>query len=109
MLAKGSSYNNYNYSIVSEGFSNVYVKNVTIVAASHGIFMKNCKNFAIENIITCVLENAIRVDNSSDGLIMNCLQNGSVICRNRLFAIDEGTANFNYIMNPNTKKKMRYI
>ena len=108
-LSKGSSYDKYSYSINIENSSNVYVKNVTIVAASHGIYLNNCKNYTLANIVTGVMDNAIKIENSDNGVIMNCLQNGSVICRNALFSIDEGTANFNYIMNPNTKKKLQYI
>ena len=99
MLSKGTSYNTYEYSILLENANNVYVKNVSIAAATHGIYVNNCNNFSLENIITGVLEYGIRVDNSSNGLILNTLQNGTVICRNNLFAISEGTANFNYIMN----------
>ena len=108
-LSRSSSYSIFSYSIYVENVNNIYIKNVSIAAASHGIYLNKCNNFAIENIVTGAIDSAIRIDNSSNGLIMNCLQNGTVITRNSLYSIDEGTANFKYIMNPNTKKKLQYI
>lgn len=112
MLSKGSSYNNYDYSIFAEGSStinHIYIKNISIAAASHGIYINKAKNFTVENIITGILDNPIRIDNSSEGLVLNILQNGNVICRNKLFAIDEDKANFNYIMKPNTYKRLQQV
>ena len=109
MLSRGSTYNQYDYAIAMENNNRSYVKNVTISAGPRGIYVNKSSYFSLENIITGTLENAIKVDNSNNGLIMNTLQNGTVICRNNLYSIDEGKANFNYIMNPNTKKKLRYI
>lgn len=105
-LKVGSSYNQYDYSISIENAKNVYIKNISIVASSHGIYINNCSNFTIENIVAGIMDNNIRIDNSSDGLAINVLQNGNVITRNKLFPIDEASTNFQHIMRPNTYLKL---
>ena len=122
-LYNSSSYfpKNYDYSIFVEGsnnLSNIYIKNVSIAGGSYGVYLNKCNDYSIENLVTGVVKNAIRIDNSNKGLIKNSLQNGTVIIRNRLVHYDEeagrdgrnqhvtdvSAENLNYIVLNNTHK-----
>ena len=108
-LNSSSAYTRYNYAIMVESSNGVFVNNVAISGAAHGIFVHNSQNFTIENIITGIMEDAFVLDSSSNGLIMNCLQNGTVIARNGLVAFNEGASLFKNVFTPNTYSKFTQI
>ena len=107
-LNTSKNYTGYDYAIRADSSNNIFVTNVTISGASHGIYINSCNGFTLENIITGILENAFRIDNSSNGLIINSLQNGTVIARNYLFAYEEKKI-FDNIFKPTTYGKFNQV
>ena len=93
-----SSLKDYPYTFEIGNNTNAYVKNVTIVGATKGIHLNNSKNFTIQNLVTGVIYNTIKIENSSDGLILNCLQNGWTSDWNLLYY---GSENLNNITRKN--------
>ena len=96
------NYKDYPYAFEIGNNNNAYVKNVTIVGATKGIHLNNSKNFTIQNLVTGVIYNTIKIENSSNGLIMNCLQNGWISDWNMLYY---GSENLNNI----TKKNLAHL
>ena len=97
-----SNYKDYPYTIESVNTKNIYIKNVTICGATHGIRINKVDNFTIQNLVTGVIINTISIDNSNNGLILNCLQNGWLSDWNLLYY---GNTNLNNI----TRKKLSHI
>lgn len=79
------------YAIFVENVKNVYVKNISFIAASYGIYFNKCDNITVENIVGTALWNFVRVDNTSNGMIRNILQNVTVLARNNYYC---NTKNF---------------
>lgn len=102
------SYTNNDYAIMANSSNNVFITNITIAGASRGILINNCKDFTVENVTTGVMENAYTVNNSRDGIIMNTLQNGTVIGRNDLVDYNKYNSIFSYVF-PNTLEKLTQI
>lgn len=92
------SFKDYPYTFEIGNNTNAYVKNVTIVGATKGIHLNNSKNFTIQNLVTGVIYNTIKIENSSDGLILNCLENGWITDWNLLYY---GSENLNNISKKN--------
>lgn len=65
---------------VSGNGKGVYATNLCIVAASHGIDFSNCEDFVIEGIQTTCFNNCVKVG-GKNGIVMNCLQNVTVLVR----------------------------
>lgn len=108
-LNNSSSYTNNDYVIMANSSNNVFITNITIAGASRGILINNCRDFAVENTMTGVMKNSFTITNSRDGLIMNTLQNGTVIARNDLVEYNKYNNNmFNYIF-PNTLNDLEQV
>ena len=96
------SYKEYPYTIECINVKNIYLKNITIVGASHGIHFNNVNGFTIQNVVSGVIINTLKIENSNNGLIANCLQNGWLSDWNLLYY---GSTNLNNI----TKKKLAHL
>ena len=108
-LNKSASYTNNDYVIMANSSNNLFITNISIAGASRGILVNNCKNFTIENIMTGIIDNVYQINNSRDGLIMNTLQNATVIARNDFIEYNRYNDNmFKYIF-PNTVEKLNQI
>ena len=107
-LANSKAYTVYNYAIKANNSNNIFITNISIAGATHGINISNSSNFTIQNIVTGILENAFRIDNSSEGLILNSLQNCTVIARNGLYPYDEAKI-FENIFKPTTYGKFNQV
>ena len=104
-LEFNNTYANGDYAVVAENVKNVYVRDVTIAGATFGIYFNKCNNFAAKNILTSVSHNAIRMDNSKNGLVMNTLNNGWLLDWNKLYASNKGIN----VLNVITLKTLKYI
>jgi hypothetical protein len=93
------SYREYSYTIETTNTKNIYLKNITICGASHGININRVDGFTIQNVVSGIIINVIKIDNSNNGLILNCLQNGWLSDWNLLYY---GSTNLNNI----TKNKL---
>lgn len=82
--------------IYSENNNHVYVKNVLIIGTQNNIEFKNCDNFVIANLLTASLTLNIKINGGSNGIIKNCLQNGTVMSRNNLYGYDEANKLINF-------------
>ncbi len=76
--------------IGSHNTEHVYITNVTISGAAHGIGMDHCKYFTISNVATTSFESFINIVNSEAGLIKNTLGNSTVLSLNNLYNFSEG-------------------
>ena len=97
-----SNYKEYPYTIDIINTKNIYIKNVTICGATHGININRVDGFTIQNVVTGIIANTIKIDNSSNGLILNCLENGWLSDWNLLYY---GNTNLNNI----TKNKLNHL
>ena len=75
----------YPYTVTVTNSKNAYINNVTIVGASNGVHFSNCKKFVLQNYVTSVFVNAIKVEKSENGMIKNTLQNGTFMALNLLY------------------------
>ena len=97
------TYAAHDYAVVAENIKNVYANNLTIAGATFGIYFNKCNNFTIKNILSYASHNAIRLDSSSNGLIMNTLNNGWVLDMNGLYSFNKGGTDANNMALNNLK------
>ncbi len=96
------NYKEYPYTIETINTKNIYIKNITICGATHGININKVDGFTIQNLVTGIISNTIKIDNSNNGLILNSLENGWVSDWNLLYY---GSTNLNNI----SKKKLSHL
>jgi hypothetical protein len=75
----------YPYTVTIVDSKNAYINNVTIIGGSNGVYLSNCKDFVVQNLVTSIFSNVIKMDKCKNGLVKNTLQNGSFIDLNLLY------------------------
>ena len=98
---------NHNRIIFSQGTKGIFIKNIALIGAAYGIYLDNCKYFTIANVVSGLLENVIYMNSSSNGVIVNCLQNLSLISRNDIYFVEEQKMIDNGF--PITRKTLKYF
>lgn len=74
--------------IQAQGFKNPYVSNVTIIGAKYGINFINCDNFLVKNVVSTVFNKLFIIEDSTNGTVMNVIQNGTFLENNRLYPFE---------------------
>ena len=88
-----SNYSSYTYTIIANNVKNIYLNNISILGATHGINLSNTKEYTIKNIVSSIFNNVIKLDNSSNGIVLNTLQNGAFLTYNLLYYGNGSTTN----------------
>ena len=106
-LEANNGFTQYPYTITSNNQKGVYIKNVIIAGASHGIGLGGCENYTISDCFFGVLDNAIADYNGKNGVIKNCLENETALSRNNMYFLAEGHLFSNVF--PYSKTHLSYI
>ena len=89
-IQESNHYTENQCTITSHNKKGVYIRNVAIMGASHGIGLDNCEYYTISNYVTGVFKLGILIVGGNNGLIVNCLQNSTVASLNGLYDFNGG-------------------
>lgn len=105
-IDEDSTYKFHPFTIRGHG-KGVYCVNCGIAGCTHGIDFRNCDDHLIEHLVsTCIHETM--VVSGSNGLILNCLQNGNLLFRTEILPTQETRMQKNFF-GPIGRPTTQYI
>ena len=84
---KDKKYQFYDYAVRGSG-KGVWAIDCCISGSTHGIDFRNCDNHVINHLTICSFFKPIHVS-GNNGLVANCLQNGTVLYRTNYLTVSE--------------------